>query len=80
MYDPGNSTSNLKCMCRFDCEKGIEDSKQPHLNMNLMRATMYSKMVEDMLQMTKIQHVATLECKWEAFKKVILSCISNQRI
>ena len=32
---------------------------------------MYSKIVEEMLQMTKIQHGATLECIGEAFKKVI---------
>ena len=48
---------------RFDCEKDIEENKQPHFSMNLKRAPMYSKMVEDMLQMTKIQHEATLECK-----------------
>ena len=34
-------------------------------------------MVEDMLQMTKTQHGATLECKWEAFKNVILSCTNK---
>ena len=45
---------DLNCMHRFDCEKAIEDNKQPHLSMNLKRAPMYSKMVEDMLQMTKI--------------------------
>ena len=61
----------------FDCEKDIEDNKQPHLSMNLKRAPMYSKMVEDMLQMIKIQHDATLECKWEAFKKVTLSCTNT---
>ena len=65
---------DLKCMHKFDCEKDIEENKQPHLSMNLKRAPMYSKVVEDMLQMTKIQHEATLECKWEAFKKVMLSC------
>ena len=53
---------DLKCMHRFDCEV-IEDDKKPHLRMNLKRAPRYSKMVEDMLQMTKIQHGATLECK-----------------
>ena len=30
---------------------------------------MYSKMVEDMLQMTKIQHDATLEGKWKLLRK-----------
>ena len=68
---------DLKCMHRFDCEKVIDDDKQPHLSMNLKRAPKYSKMVEDMLQMTKIQHGATLECKWEVFKKVILSCTNK---
>ena len=64
-------------MHRFDCEKDIEDNKQPHLSMNLNRVTMYSKMVEDMLQMTKIQHDATLECKCEAFKKAISHAQTN---
>ena len=68
---------DLKCMHRFDYEKDIEDNKQPHLSMNLKRAPMCSKMVEDMLQMPKIQHDATLECKWGAFKKVILSCTNK---
>ena len=45
--------------------------------MNLKRAPMYSKMVEDMLQMTKIQHEATIEFKWEAFKKVISHAQTN---
>ena len=48
---------DLKCMHRFDCEKAIKENQQPHLNMNLKQASMYSKMVEDMLQMTNIQHV-----------------------
>ena len=26
---------DLKCMHRLDCEKAIEDNKQPHLRMNL---------------------------------------------
>ena len=55
----------------------IEDNKQPHLSMNLKRPPIYAKMVEDMLQMTKIQHSATLKCKWEAFKKVILACTNK---
>ena len=38
---------------------------------------MYSKMAEEMLQMAKIQYGATLECKWEAFKKVIFSCTNK---
>ena len=38
---------------------------------------MHSKMVEDMLQMTMIQHGATLECKWEAFNKVMFSCTNK---
>ena len=67
-------------MHRFDCEKEIEKNKQSHLSMNLKRAPMYSKMVEDMLQITKIQHEATLECKWEAFKKFILVEIFNLNI
>ena len=65
---------DLKCTHRFDCDKDIEENKQLHLSMNLKRAPMYSKIVENMLQMTKIQHEATLECKWEAFKNVIFSC------
>ena len=59
------------CMNKFDCEKSIEDNKQPYLSMNHKRVHMYSKMVEDMLQMRKIHDGATLECKWEALKKVI---------
>ena len=55
------------------------DLKCTHLSMNLKQAPMYSKMVEDMLQMTKIQHEATLECKWEAFKKVILFVKEKRR-
>ena len=56
-------------MNRFDCEKAIEDNKQLHLSMNLKHAPMYSKMIDDILQMTKIQHRATIECKGKDFKK-----------
>ena len=67
--------SDLKCMHRFDCE--IEDNQQPHLRMNLKRASMYSKILEDMLNLTKIQHGTTLKCKWEAFKKGIVACTNK---
>ena len=45
--------------------------------MNLKQVPMYSTMVEDMLQMTKIQYGVTIGCKWETFKKVILSCANE---
>ena len=35
---------------------------------------MYIDMVEQKLWMTKLQHVISLETKWEAFKKVICPC------
>ena len=47
----------------------IEDIKQPYLRIGLPQAPMYFTMVEDMLEMTKLQHGSTLECKWEPFKK-----------
>ena len=34
-------------------------------------------MIKDIVQMTNIQHDDTLECKWEAFKKVILLCTNK---
>ena len=38
---------------------------------------MYFKMIENMLQMTKIQYGVTLECKGEALKKVIFHAQIN---
>ena len=85
-----NSKSNhralhirLECMHRFDCEKATEDNKQLHLSMNLKRAPVYSKMVEDMLHLiTKIQHSVKLECKWEVlsykFNMGRIICISRE--
>ena len=48
-------------------------SKQSHLSMNLKWEPMYSNMVEDMLQLTKLQYGPTLECECKVFKKVIFS-------
>ena len=38
---------------------------------------MYSKIVEEILQMTKIQHGATLECIGEACTKSQFSCSND---
>ena len=38
---------------------------------------MYSNMVEDMLQLTKLQYGPTLECECKVFKKVIFSCTNK---
>ena len=61
-FDHRTLCINLKYMKRFACKKAIEDNKllfehKPKLT------PMHSKMVEDMVQMTMIQHDLTLECK-----------------
>ena len=47
----------------FECQ----DIK-PYVSIGLPRAPVYFKMLQDLVEMTKLQHDATLECKWEAFK------------
>ena len=61
-------------MKRFECQS-IENIK-PYVSIGLPRAPVYFKMLQDLVEMTKLQHGATLEYKWEPFK-IFLSHVNT---
>ena len=56
-FDHHNLFTNLKCISMLEFQKAIEGTKELYLSITIKQAPIYSKMVEEMLQITKIQHV-----------------------